>query len=365
MKTHKQHLFLLFLWQLFLIVPVIAATLLLPVRPGQEYTIRFDRILYPFANFDGVHYLRIAAQGYSTNLRFFPLFPLLINLLSHFGLSISFAGLILSRLFFILGISTLANLIRKDYGLRATRQIILFLLLFPTAFFLISIYSEGLFLLLTAGSFYLARKNHWFLACLVGLLLSATRLVGIAILPALLVEYFFQKRKVRFLELIQFAIVPLGLIGYMIYNKIYFGDYLLFFKSQGDLGNGRSVSAIISPLQTLFRYFKILVTIPFQHYEWSIALFEVGCFFLALTLLYAAYKKRVRLSYLVFTTLVLLPPVLSGTFSGLPRYLLVAFPLFIPLGLVGNKKLVLFLLLASAVGLYLCLMAFSRGFYIA
>jgi hypothetical protein len=75
-------------WRVWLAVLVVAGALRLPYRPEMEFTrlnfygqvdgVASTAAWLPWANFDGVHYLQIAKDGYSTNWRFFPLFPLLI-----------------------------------------------------------------------------------------------------------------------------------------------------------------------------------------------------------------------------------------------------------------------------------------------
>src|SRR5438552_70877 len=67
---------LMIVWRIFLIIPQIIGQFILREHPGY---------IGPsmWANLDGVHYLSIAGNGYHTyEQAFFPLFPLLIYLLS-------------------------------------------------------------------------------------------------------------------------------------------------------------------------------------------------------------------------------------------------------------------------------------------
>ncbi len=81
-------------WRLCLFVVVILANYFLPFRPDFTYThpSYFSALLArPFnkgevgfnleswADFDGVHYLAIAGQGYTDQARFLPLYPLTIS----------------------------------------------------------------------------------------------------------------------------------------------------------------------------------------------------------------------------------------------------------------------------------------------
>ncbi|MBI4079565.1 MAG: hypothetical protein HY429_04720 [Candidatus Levybacteria bacterium] len=375
-------IFLYFLtWRILLFLPLVAGHYLLPYRIGFDYSniwkfVRFYKpvesfLLYPWANFDGVHYLSIAGKGYENDQGFFPLFPILIRAVAvlfgggePFGISYFFAGFFVANFTFLIALFFLYKLLLIEYDEKVVKKMICFLLVFPTAFFFATIYSESLFLLLTVLSFYFARKKQWVFAGVFGMFLTATRVVGISILPALLFEFFIQKKNLLTKKALSLLLIPLGLLGYMYFNLVNFGDAFSFLEAHTKLGTGRSESIVLFP-QTLFRYGKIVLTVPVAQFEWWIALLEFGSFFFAATLLFVAWKKKVRLSYLVFAILSFLLPASSGTFSGLPRYTLVLFPIFIALALVKNKMLRVAYMIFSAILLLLLLMFFSRGFYVA
>ena len=155
--------------------------------------------MWSFANFDGVHYLTIAKQGYSAQFTqvFFPLYPLLIkfvNLLFPF-LNPIIVSLLISNIFFLLCLIMLWKLLRLDYSIAGIKWMMLFLVFFPMSFFFGSLYTESLFLFLVFAAFYAARQKKWWLAGIFGGLASATRLVGIFLLPALLWEWHMYKIK--------------------------------------------------------------------------------------------------------------------------------------------------------------------------
>ena len=368
------------IWRIFLFVPLFAGHNFLPYRSGYEYTSiwKFTQqykpvdhfLLYPWANFDGVHYLRIAGAGYSNNGGFFPLYPLLIHVLSLFFGTIKifgkvefFSALFVSNVFSLLSLVVFYKLLRIDYLDGFAKKIIFFLLVFPTAFFFGSVYTESIFLLLSLLAFLCARKGKWLFAGLFGGLLSATRIVGNIILPALIIEYMSQK-KARPLKAWPLALVPLGLLIYMWFSLEKWNNAFYFVKAQGMLLNNRSVNSIILFPQTLIRYCKILLTLTPNQYEFWIAILEFFTFFFVAVLLYIAWKNKVRVSYLVFSVFCFLIPVSSGTFSGLPRYALVLFPIFIALAFVGKKMQMLYIIL-SIILLFILLMLFSRGYFVA
>ena len=72
------------------------------------------------------------------------------------------------------------------YGARAARASTLALAFFPTAFFLNAVYTEALFLVLTAGAVWAARvRGNLWLAGIFGALAAATRNLGVLLLVPL------------------------------------------------------------------------------------------------------------------------------------------------------------------------------------
>jgi Gpi18-like mannosyltransferase len=318
----------------------------------------------PWANFDGVHYLNIATQGYTTDARFMPLYPLAIKLFSFLFPSSFITGFALSNIFFLASLFALKKVLALDYGKKRIMQTIITLLIFPTSFFFGSVYSESLFFLLILLSFYFSRKKQWLPAGIFGALASLTKVVGIILLPVLLVEYFLQKQKSvkAFLGII---LVPAGTILYAVYNFVRWGNPLYFLAAQGELNNGRSVAPVILPPQLMYRYIKILFTVSPTQYDWWIAFLEFGVFWLGVIFVYVLWRKKARLSYLVYVVLGILAPAMSGTLTGFPRYILPLFPLFVALSGVKNRTFQVLYVGISFLLSFTLLALFARGYYVA
>lgn len=382
----KKIALIFFYWRLFLFIPLIAGNFFITYRQEYPYTSILHFLSDPhwlvgsflfssWANFDGVHYLLIAANGYTESAGFFPLFPLLIFVLTSI-VSPSAAiypfypipyltVLLATNLLFLMALIILYKLIKIDYQDNLPIFTILFMLIFPASFFFASIYSEGLFLLLSLLSFYFARTNRWFLATLCAGLLTATRAVGIAIIPALLFEFIKQEKSVFKPKGLLLLITPLGILGYMLFNFLKWGDAFYFIQAQGSFHNERTVDTIVLIPQTIFRYIKILLTVNPNIYEWWIALFEISTFIFVSIMLFIAWKKKIRLTYLIFSVIAFLIPISTGTFSGLPRYVLTLFPIFIALALVKSKLIKISYAVICSILLFILFMLFSRGYYIA
>lgn len=383
MTAFKKILKYFLVWRLLLYIPVLIGGYYLnygtsfPFFQINYFQPNLPEVLdYSFikawSNFDGVHYINIGSKGYVNEGRFFPLLPIIIYILSfgniYFPLTFVIS-IILPNIIFLAALFYFYKLLKLDYNEKTSLSILKMLIIYPLSFYFIAVYTEGLFLLLTVLSFYFMRKKQWLYASLAGLLLASTRLVGIFIIPALIYEYFIlekPKNLNQFLKLILLSVIPsMGLILYSVFNYFKWGDFLYHLHAHSTLNNGRSSSELIIPLQTVYRYIKILTTMPYTYFEWWVALLEVSSFIFACIFLFFAWRKKVRLSYLIFGALVFFLPSFSGTFSGLPRYVLVAFPIFIVLGLIENKYFKLVYYFISVILVFLLLMFFTKGYFIA
>ena len=179
----KKVLLLFIFWRVFITIAMIFG-LSLPVQlaflGGGEKNYFVSPLTWSWANFDGVHYLGIAGEGYKLNEQaFFPLYPLLMRYIGAFtGLDYVKIGILISNVSFFLTLVILYYLLKIDY-LQKAIWIVSFLLFFPFSFFFASVYTESLFLLLVVVSFYAARQKLWWLAGIFGALASATRLAGV------------------------------------------------------------------------------------------------------------------------------------------------------------------------------------------
>lgn len=326
--------------------------------------------ILPFANFDGEHYLSIAFNGYTFDGRFFPLYPLLIKLISfpfHSYEIYLVNGFLISNTFFFLSLILFYNLVETQYSEKLAKESIIWLLIFPTSFYFGSIYSESLFLFLSLAVFYFANQRKWLAASFSGLLLGVTRFIGVFILPSLTYELVTKEKqkKIFLIRLLPFMLVPLGIIAFSIFCFYKWGDPLYFIKAQGQLDNYRSVDTVVIPFQTTYRYFNILTRLPYHQYNFWIALLELSTFLFVSLLIYVAWKKNIDKSLIIFSLFSFLIPSLTGTFSGLPRYVITIFPIFITLALIKNKAFKFIYAAVSPILLLILLGLFSRGYFVA
>lgn len=333
--------------------------------------------LWAWGNFDGEHYLSIAYQGYQPlTYFFFPVYPLTIAFIAKFlggsFTSLAVSGLLISNISFLVALIGLWKLIKLDYKKDIARLAILLLFAFPTSFYFGSIYTESLFLALAVWSFYCARKKKWIVAGILGAFLTATRVVGLAIVPALLVEAYLQRRENKKLNLLPVAIgivlSILGIFTYMFYLNKVTGDPLEFFHNVSIFGEQRSSSLVLLP-QVFYRYFfKILPNINYSYFPVVFVTYlEIITALVFLGLTIASFIK-LRLSYAFYLAVGYIIPTLSGSFSSFHRYVLILFPAFILSAIWLSKrkewlKAIIFLILV--LGLLIATSLFTRGFWVA
>lgn len=150
-------------------------------------------IVEPLRNWDGLWYRLIALEGYAgttetARAAFWPLFPWAMRGGSALtGWTPETVGYLIANLTFLGALLIIYRLIMLDFGNQdLARRTLWALALFPTAFFFSAVYTESLFLFLTAGALLLWRRDMLWVAGLVGIGAALTRSAGVfLILPFL------------------------------------------------------------------------------------------------------------------------------------------------------------------------------------
>jgi hypothetical protein len=204
----------------------------------------------PAARWDSAWYLSIAQHGYGVKARsaFFPLYPLATNAVGFVVRSEIVAGILISLSALLVALYLLHRLTTLELGASYGRGAVLLMAFFPMALFFSAVYTEALLLALTIGAVYAARLERWALAGVLGALAAATRNTGVLILIPLVVLYIYGPRgtgvarraigdssdwRARFAarytprrELLWLALVPLGLLAFLLYMDVAYGDFL-------------------------------------------------------------------------------------------------------------------------------------------
>ena len=329
-------------WRILIFIPILLAPFFFELQKnflgGGLTSYLQNPYFWSWANFDGEHYLAIANLGYGGGEQsFFPFYPLLIKFLGGSAL----VAQLISNFSFLASLFGLFKLIRLDFSEKIAKLAIILLLFFPTSFYFGAVYTESLFLALVVWSFYFFRKKKFFSGILLGSLSSLTRVIGI---------------------------VPIGVLGYMGYSKYKWGDFLAFFHSAKNFGEQRSDHLILLP-QVFYRYFvKIIPNLTWDYFPVVFTtLLEVLVGLSFLILIIYSFRK-LRWEYWLFLTLGYLIPTLSGSFSSLPRYVVVLFPAFIYLALKlekTKKEVLVGICLLLAIIAITAQMLFARGYFVS
>ncbi len=361
-----------------------------------------NSIFWSRANFDGFYYTKIARDGYQyLEQSFFPFYPFLISSLSNIFQSYILSGLFISNLAFFGMIYALFLLLRQEgFDFKQIKNIILVLILFPTSFYFLSVYSESLLLFFVFLSLYFMKKRNYLLAGLLAGLASYTKLSGIFLFPALLIEYYEQasKRSIRdrlysfksnilndkggylihliksrsfhIKNLLLISLSGWGLVKYMWYLKRSMGDWFYFYNIKPGFLIPKDTEKITLIYQVFFRYLKMIITVRPNHWVYVNIWLEVIIAFVFLLLLLEGLRRykyyNIRLSWLFFTACAYFLPTLSGTFSSLPRYVLLCFPCFIVISkLLKTDKIKYIYFAISSIFLIILSAFFFKGYWIS
>lgn len=311
-----------------------------------------------FANWDGRHYLNIAEFGYGENSQyaFFPLYPLLIGLITRITQNYLLSGVLISVVCSFLGLQILYRLILNDFNRKIAGEVILYLLFFPTSFYFLTVYSEGLFFFLTIASFYFLRKRQLGWAVMFTSLASATRPAGVALVLVLLVSTHLTEgigRKNYFVLL-----SPLGLILYCIFLYNRTGDPLFFITAESYWL--RSLSLPVVPFWETIKSLSIFGftnTNLMAFLDLAFAVFGVGFVIRSFRFL--------PLPYSVYTLASVGMPLVTASLLSMPRFLVVIFPIFILVSLIKNKYLILAYQMTSLMLLSLFIALFVNGYWVS
>jgi hypothetical protein len=343
---------------------------------------------------DSEAYVTISNQAYANpiHLVFYPFYPILVKVFStvislFYPITSRIGGVIASSSFLLVTLNVLFKLCKTKFSKDLAYTTILVLLFFPTSFFLRATYTESLFLMLTVLSFYYAEKKHFFVGAIFSGLASATRLVGVGLIPIILFMYLHEQFKskkisvVAILKSIGLALVGWGgFIVFSIYQFIYFNSpiatleisksYWQRYFSLEHLWYG-----IHSNLHNFFgQSLRTICYIPGENYHGMIptcpstALINLA--FTGVFLFWCIWvtaKNSIPRGYQMLAWMLIILSIGSGWLDGVPRYVLPCFPLFISIAKFLEKypglKPIYFAV--SAIVLTILTLMFTRAEWVA
>ena len=278
-------------------------------------------------------------------------------------------GLIVSSISFVLGLKAVERVALKVAGEEVANRTMWLIALFPFSFFFTAVYADALYFCLCAWSLALALDGRWYAACAIAVLASFTRIPGIALFPALGLEYLRQHgwrfgppRKALMCAVI-LALAPIAIASYF---ELRYGHPLEFVRARQA---GWNRASGIQGYSRDFRYFFARPMLPCNGVgeclkEFAPTRVLLGVTYLALLPISAALALINRQKLGVGLTVWVLASILMSLpngFDGVGRFTAVLFPIFISAAMLLRNRTAFTLVCAACVPFLLLFFAqFAR-----
>lgn len=332
-------------------------------------------LLRSLGQYDAQWYLKIASSGYPFHPKinsnadkrimdgltyaFFPLYPMLIRLVSIAFGNIELSAFSLSIVLLIANFFSLYFVTGRLFSKSLAIKSILLIFLFPFSVFFRSYFTEGLYLfLLIWFSYFLIRKKLLLAAIALGLL-NMTKGSGL-LLDALYLYVLWKEVKEKktslanACKLIVILVVPFLL--WMLFCFIQTGNPLYFYTVRSAWYN--------SPIPPLLYNFSLLFLFPFLpvhsfHYS-QIDILVV----LIASLILMKSRKFLGFNLWWIAFILWINPLLASDTMSFTRYQSVSFPLFIYIANILPNKLYWLVLLLFAIGFAVVSLFFVNWWWI-
>jgi hypothetical protein len=301
------------------------------------------RLIGVWQRWDACWYLKIATLGYrpgDASVVFFPLYPRLMRL---FGLVLNhdfiLGGLAVSAVAYIIAIVGLYRLVEFDFDEEIARRSVLYISIFPVAFFFFAPFTESVFLALAVWTIYVARRRRWELVVVPAFCIGLTRTQGCLLSIPLAYEYFLQRRNrpgVKVDErhppriaMLTSLLPPAGFALFIVYSKLSTGWTAFQAQQQWGLEIHPPWTVVEASWAHIRANGDVIEALNLVLLLLSVVVLAVGLRRLPLSYtLYAAPQLLVVGSRLNFFS-----PLMATS-----RYVLVIFPIFVILALLGQGR---------------------------
>ncbi len=313
--------------------------------PSHPLALWIERIaVAPWQRWDAKYFVAAVGRGFSTADGSASFHPLLV------WLSAPINYVTGSPLFALLSIATLSTLClyfafqelaRLDLPNDIARRATLLFALYPFSYVFYAPYTESTFLLYAVLFFLFARRRRWLLAGLCGAAATLARQQGLFLIIPLMWELWASKER-RPGALASIPLIAFAYLFWILYRTFALADSAPDVSTLQGLiysvlisSSSRKVIAEQAFLFPPYAFYLALVKL-WQEPNLAILLdLTLGVFFAAISI---AAWRNLRTSYRLYVLTILLLSfsyntgmIYSSTYMGLPRHLLLAFPIFIGL----------------------------------
>lgn len=311
-----------------------------------------------FASWDAFRFERIAQHGYASvggSGAFYPAYPAFVGIVGRMldGRYV-LAGELVSLVATLAAFALLHRLVRRLTDDGTASRTVFYLAVFPVTFFLQALYSEALFLAVTAAAFLALSERRWLL---VGVLAGGavlTRPTGFALLAVVALAAALDRDRVRALPRVLVALPIFGLYPLVLWQQVH--DPLAFLHSEAiwdrKLGPAGPFTGILRGTQAAADGIAQLTT---GHVHWhnvhlagvdptlvsTINIEQFAYLVFAIALLVVAWR-RLGWTYGLYGMLSLAIPLSTPPgpmpLMSMSRFVLVLFPVFAALALVTRSS---------------------------
>jgi hypothetical protein len=362
-------------------------------------------LLEGWFRYDGNWYELIVTRGYSlnapgqqANVAFFPAYPLLVRVVDVVVRDAVLAGILVTALAGCGAVVLFHRWCCERVGPDLARAAVAVLLAYPYVWYLFgAVYADAVFLAAALGAFVLLDRGHPVWAGLAGVVATAARPVGVAVVLGLVAVTLQRaadrpgpparglvdrwRGRLRWSDAAVLTSIG-GLAAWSTYLWVRFDDPLLFSKIQGASGWDQEGGphtwfkvTLVDNIRHLPQWIGDAVDNPgiFGYSPWSSVLYTLGTVFQGLLVLGAfllvpRIARRLGWGYALYVAAVMGIPLLgSKDFQGCGRYLLAAFPVFLVVAqaLEPRPALRRAALVGGTLALVLLTSLYARGYYVA
>lgn len=312
--------------------------------------IRFTDFLEAWKRWDSAHYINIAENGYSGAVEngehiflvFYPLYPWLMRTLSLFLKDFRLCGVLISVVCYGIGSIFFYRITEEEFGEKAAEDGLVLISIFPYGFFFGSIATESLFFAVATVFFYYLRKHDWLKTGLFGFLACLTKVQGLVLAFAVLVEIFHCNegikllREKRWKDFARKIICPglicasmlFGFVIYLLVNLWVEGDPFRFMYHLKNHWNNS-----LYPIWKTVQYLKDYA-VNGWHTSVGMSMWvpELILFFFYLGMIALGIFRKLRPMYLTYFVVFFLLTYSSSWLMSAGRYTLSALPVFMLMG---------------------------------
>lgn len=289
------------------------------------------------ARWDGGWYLAVVGHGYpdavaeglgvqaQTTIAFFPGYPLMIKAASSLtGMSPAFMGVLISTLTGAAASVVLWLLAARVTDVKSANRTVVLFCFFPAAFVLSMVYAEALFVLLVAGCLLMLLLERWVVAGLAAAFAGLVRPNGLVLTMCCgwaAIEAI--RRHGSWRPIIAPLLAPTGALAFVWYLYLRTGDPLAYVHTQKrgwDQGFDFGISNVESAI-------AIVASRRAEFYVLVIGACLIGI----AVALYFLVRSRLPAPLLLYVIGIIGIALLSSNTTSVPRFLLAAFPVLIPI----------------------------------